>query len=94
MSATSRVQQSQLQRPDLSRFRPPNSPVAHFFWRWKMWVGGTFTTSMLESWETFVLRTSYFSTTMTLSLYGSSSCSRFLYHVYIPIGIWHLPLPP
>ena len=45
-----------LQRPDMSGYRPPNSPIAGFFWRWKMWVGGTFATSMLEPWETFVLR--------------------------------------
>ena len=47
---------SRPRRPDMSGLRPPNSPVARFFWEWKIWVDGTFVNSMLEPWETCVLR--------------------------------------
>ncbi|KAF8513057.1 hypothetical protein JB92DRAFT_2631704, partial [Gautieria morchelliformis] len=49
--------------------RPPNTPVARFFWRWRMWVGGTFGTCMLEPWETFVLL-SFFIMFIFLLVYG------------------------
>ncbi|KIJ56275.1 hypothetical protein M422DRAFT_107587, partial [Sphaerobolus stellatus SS14] len=42
-------------KPDMSAFRPPKSSMARLRWRWSMWVGGTFASSMLESWECFVL---------------------------------------
>ncbi|KAF9007740.1 hypothetical protein BDZ89DRAFT_917749, partial [Hymenopellis radicata] len=44
-------------RPDLSFARPPKSPVALFFWRWRMWFESTFVLSMLEPWEKILLLT-------------------------------------
>ncbi|KAF8581465.1 hypothetical protein K439DRAFT_1353910 [Ramaria rubella] len=48
------------QRPDMSSLRPPKSAVVRFFWRWKMWIDGTFVSSMLEPWEIFVLWSFFF----------------------------------
>ncbi|KAF8528466.1 hypothetical protein BU17DRAFT_80839 [Hysterangium stoloniferum] len=46
---------SRSQRPEVATMRPPKAVVARLFWRWKLWIGGTFVTAMLEPWETFFL---------------------------------------
>lgn len=47
-------------KPDLSFARPPKSPVALYFWRWRMWFESTFVLSMLEPWEKIMLLTILF----------------------------------
>ncbi|KAF7324741.1 hypothetical protein MKEN_00515900 [Mycena kentingensis (nom. inval.)] len=44
-------------KPDLSFTRKPQSPLAVFFWRRRMWFEATFVLSMLEPWEKLLLLT-------------------------------------
>ncbi|KIJ49961.1 hypothetical protein M422DRAFT_246328 [Sphaerobolus stellatus SS14] len=42
-------------KPDYAALRPPKTPLRRWAWRWRMWVGGTFATCFLETWEFVIL---------------------------------------
>ncbi|KNZ75908.1 hypothetical protein J132_00921 [Termitomyces sp. J132] len=42
-------------KPDLTATRKPQSPIAIFFWRRRIWFESTFVSSMLEPWEKILL---------------------------------------
>lgn len=43
-------------KPDFSFTEKPDSAIAQFFWRRRMWFESTFVLSMLEPWEKILLR--------------------------------------
>ncbi|KAG5730843.1 hypothetical protein E4T56_gene6406 [Termitomyces sp. T112] len=47
-------------KPDLTATRKPQSPIAIFFWRRRIWFESTFVSSMLEPWEKILLLTILF----------------------------------
>jgi len=50
-----RTVKDRVPNPDMSVFKPPKAPLARLRFRWSMWAGGTFSSSMLETWEVVVL---------------------------------------
>lgn len=40
---------------ELIALRPPKTPYAYFIWRFKLWMGTTFSTCVMETWEVYVI---------------------------------------
>lgn len=68
-SSSKRTSQSSAPREILA-LRPPKTPYAYSLWRFKLWMGTTFSTCVMETWEVYVIF-SFFITFFLLVLAGS-----------------------
>ena len=55
-------------------YRPPESPVGAFLWRWRFWLETTIGLSLLEPWEKLLTCTSSASPSLPSSKVGVRVC--------------------
>ncbi|KAF9479538.1 hypothetical protein BDN70DRAFT_878710 [Pholiota conissans] len=68
MSATQAYPNLPPAKPNHNHTHKPDTPVAQFFWRWRMWFESTFVLSMLEPWEKILLLTIFVFFAMLVSV--------------------------